>query len=191
MGKENQVWVGGIDDTIGLLRHYTGAKWENNSVSASSSLWRVWGNGPSDVWLVGSDTKSGGFVLRGNGSHFERLPFEGASLRAIWGSASDDVWVAAYSGETYHWNGSAWSDPEKIEDAKWLGIWGASSHDVWAVGFSGVVAHYDGAHWSSSRAPTDQILWSVWGSAANDVWAVGNAGTILHWNGDTWSAPKR
>src|SRR5262249_41264943 len=98
------VFVCGIADEAGLLKHYTGKTWETYPIGASGSLWEVWGSraGP-DVWMVGSDHRGRGFVLRGDGTNFDRMAFDGASLRAVWGAGPNDVWVGAYSGELYHW----------------------------------------------------------------------------------------
>jgi hypothetical protein len=139
--------------------------------------------------MVGSDTKGGGgFVLRGDGKNFDRMPFEGTSLRAIGGTGSDDVWLGAYTGELYHWDGTAWTATPALAESHLLSIWAASPKDVWAVGFDGLILHYDGDAWTRSATTSTSILWSVWGSAADDVWIVGNDGTLLHWTGHGWKS---
>ena len=189
-GAKSDVWVSGVDGSIGLLRHYTGDHWEDSAISAASSLWEAWGVGGNDVWMVGSDRMGSGkqgFVLRGDGKRFDRMPFEGGSLRAIAGTSSDDVWIGAYTGELYHWDGKAWTQAQALEgEPRVLSMWAAAPNDVWAVGFDGMVLHYDGAKWTRAKTNTNAILWSVWGSAANDVWAVGNDGARLHWDGHDW-----
>jgi hypothetical protein len=188
--SKTQAWVAGVDESIGVLRHFTGKTWEIAPISASTSLWEAWGVGSNDVWMVGSDNKGAGkqgFVLRGDGTHFDRMPFEGASLRAVGGTSSDDVWMGAYTGELYHWDGTAWSATPAIQaESHLLAIWAAAKNDVWAVGFDGLILHYDGTSWTRSSTKTQEILWSVWGSSAKDVWVVGNNGTRLHWDGRDW-----
>ena len=187
---KSEVWVSGVDHSIGLLRHFIGDKWEEVPISAATSLWEVWGFGMKDVWMVGSDSKSAGqtgFVLRGDAKNFDRFPFEGASLRAIGGSSSDDVWIGAYTGELYHWNGKEWSaTPPVAPETHLLSLWAAGAKDIWAVGFDGLILHFDGKSWTRSESNTKAILWSVWGSSPKDVWVVGNDGTRLHWNGSAW-----
>ena len=102
-GGKGEAWASGIVDNVGLLRHYNGTKWENLFISGANSLWKAWGTGPKDsVWLVGSDKQGEGFVLHGDGKNFDRMPFEGGSLRGIWGAAPDDIWVSTYDGELHH-----------------------------------------------------------------------------------------
>jgi hypothetical protein len=188
--SKTDVWISGIYENVGLLRHYNGKVWENApAISASTSLWEVWGSGPKDVWMVGSNTKGGGFVLRGDGAHFDGFPFEGGSLRGIWGSGPDDVWASAYDGVLHHWDGKAWTAAPAVplaQPGRFLGVWGAGSSDIWAVGFDGTILHYDGTAWSRSPTASTQILWSIWGSASDDVWIVGNSGTTLRWKGQGW-----
>jgi hypothetical protein len=190
-GGKGEAWASGIVDNVGLLRHYTGAKWENLFISGANSLWKAWGTGPNDVWLVGSDKKGAGFVLHGDGKNFDRMPFEGGSLRGIWGAAPDDIWVSSYDAELHHWDGHAWSIAPALPATPTrhlLSIWGAGAKDIWTVGFDGTILHYDGKLWSLAPPPSTQILWSIWGSAAKDAWIVGNGGTMLHWTGGSWVA---
>jgi hypothetical protein len=186
-GSKGEAWASGIADNVGLLRHYNGKKWENLFISGANSLWKAWGSGPKDIWLVGSDKHGAGFVLHGDGAKFDRMPFEGGSLRGVWGSAPDDVWVSSYDGQLTHWDGSAWSAAAGLPAGRFLGGWGTTAKDMWSVGFDGAILHYDGHAWVHSPATNAQILWSVWGSAADDVWIVGNGGTILHWQGRAWA----
>jgi hypothetical protein len=186
--SRSEVFISGIDGESGGVRYlHDGKAWEEHRVTASNSLWRTLVAGPKDIWMVGTDTKSKAFILRGQNDTFDRLPFEGGSLRGIYGANGDDVWVAEYSGGLHHWDGKAWANPVNVTDAHWLGMWGTDSKNVWAFGTGGMLYRYDGSAWSRVQTGTEALLWSAWGSAPNDVWIVGNEGTRLHWNGTALS----
>jgi hypothetical protein len=146
---------------------------------------------PDDVWAVGSDRQSQGFVLRGDGKRFDRVPFQGGSLRAVFGSSPSDVWVAAYDGQLQHWDGAHWDSVPVVRDTHWLSLWGSSARDVWAAGLNGLVFHFQGDGWERINTPTREVLWSVSGSAHDDVWFVGGSGTRLHWNGRAFADKGR
>jgi hypothetical protein len=124
-------------------------------------------------------------VLRGNGKHFERVPFDGESLRSIWGTGPDQVWVAAYDGPIYAWDGKTkkFTATPSPPTEKLLGLWGAGPTDIWAVGLNGGAFHYDGQGWTKKNTGTKEALWAAWGAASGDAWLVGTGSTLLHWNG--------
>ena len=136
----------------------------------------------------GSDRSGGGFVLRGNGKHFDRAPFPGKALRAVWGTASDSVWVAGYDGEIHHFNGKTWQLETTLPNAQLLNLWGSAPNDIWASGLAGAIFHSDGKTWTKVPSSTDKVLWSTWGSSSANVWAVGPEGTLLRYNGQKWRA---
>jgi hypothetical protein len=182
---KTDVWVSGIVEDVAIIRHYDGKKWDDAAVSGATSLWETWGSSARDIWAVGSDHKGKGFILRGDGKHFERLPFDGESLRSIWGTGPDQVWVAAYDGPVYAWDGKAkkWTATASPPTEKLLGLWGAGSTDIWAVGLNGGAFHYDGAVWTKQNTGTKDAFWAAWGAGSSDVWLVGTAGALRHWNG--------
>jgi hypothetical protein len=186
VGGKADVWVSGITEEFAVIRHYDGKKWDDAPVTGATSLWETWGSSGHDIWAVGTDHKGGsGFVLRGDGKHFERVPFEGESLRAVWGTGPDQVFVAAYDGPVYLWDGKTkkWTATASPPTDKVLGLWGTGATDVWAVGLNGGAYHYDGQAWTKKNVGTTQALWAAWGAGSSDAWLVGTNGLLLHWNG--------
>jgi len=183
--NKTDIWVSGIDDDVSVIRHYDGKKWDDADVSGATSLWETWGSSGTDVWMVGTDHKGQGFILQGNGKHFERLPFEGGSLRAIWGTGPNEVFVAAYDGPIYAYDGKTkkWTQSPSSPTDKLLGLWGSGSKDVWVVGLNGAAFHFDGQTWSKQKTGTSEAFWAAWGSTASDVWIVGTGGATRHWDG--------
>lgn len=187
--SKNEAWASGIDDNVGIMRHYhDGKEWEMLHIGPANSLWRTYVSSPTDVWMAGAGDKNEGFVLRGDGKKFDKVPFEGKTLRAIFGSGPNDVWIAGYDGAVNHWDGKAWTEAMNLPKAHWLNMFGFGPKDVWLVGFEGMIYHYDGAKWSQVPSGTKVILWTVWGAAPNDVWVAGNDGTFLHWDGKAFNA---
>jgi hypothetical protein len=183
----NDVWAVGGDsaDDVGTMRHWNGTKWESQEIPGSSTLWGVGGTSPGDVWMVGSSARGDGFVIHGDGKHFDANGYEGSSARAVWCARPDDVWVAPYQGALQHWNGTAWA-AATTPDGPWFRIGGSGADDVWAVGMNGVAAHLHGGAWTTPSTGTNQIVWAVWSAGPAATWAVGNGGTVLVWNGSAW-----
>lgn len=179
--SRSEVWIASIDKDSGGLRYFHDGTWEQHKITASSSLWRTFIAGPKDIWMVGTDLSAKAFILRGQNNTFDRMPFEGSSLRGIWGTSGDDVWIAEYTGALHHWDGKTWTKAISVNDAHWLGMWGLDAKNIWAFGVNGLLYHYDGKAWKPVQTGTQEILWSAWGSSPNDVWIVGNEGTRLHW----------
>jgi hypothetical protein len=183
----DEVWAVGIGsgDEGGTMRRLMGGKWENQDILGSSSLWGVGGSGPSDVWMVGDTSRGQGYVIHGDGKHFDANGYKAPTARAVWSGRPDDVWVAPYQGALQHWNGTAWTAAATPE-GPWYRMGGSGSDDVWAVGANGVTAHLHGGTWTTPATGTTEIIWSIWSSSPTSAWAVGNGGTVLFWNGSAW-----
>ena len=188
----DDVWAVGIDngDDGGYMRRWNGTKWETQNIPGSSSIWGVGGTSAHDVWMVGNSPKGEGFVIHGDGKHFDANGYKGPPARAVWCARPDDVWVAPYQGSLQHWNGTAWADAQ-TPTGTWFRMGGSGPDDVWAVGQNGAALRYhgsgDGGAWAMAPTGTNQIVWSVWSASAGLAWAVGNNGTLLRWNGSAWA----
>jgi hypothetical protein len=184
----DDIWAVGIDnDSEGAyLRRWTGGKWETQGIPGASSLWGVGGTGPTDVWMVGNTPKGEGYVIHGDGKHFDPNGYKGSPVRAVWCAGPGDVWVAPAQGPLQHWNGTAWA-AEATPDGTWYRMGGSGPDDVWAVGMNGLTAHLHGGAWTTPSTGTNQIIWSAWSTSPGHAWAVGNNGTLLLWNGTAWT----
>lgn len=150
------------------------------SAGVDANLAAVAGDGPGDLWAVGSYYKSdptSDLLL---------------TLTEHWNGTS---WSVLPSPNVPSINSSL------------SAVAVLSPADAWAVGGSGfgafdslqtLIEHWNGTSWSIVASPNvgsdTNVLWSVEAAASNDVWAVGNAGSggvgqtlIEHWNGTSWS----
>ena len=75
----DDVWAVGVDNDseAGTMRRWNGTKWESQDISGSSSLWGVGGTGPTDVWMVGNNSKGEGYVIHADGKHFDANGYKG------------------------------------------------------------------------------------------------------------------
>jgi hypothetical protein len=135
--------------------------------------------------MVGSNPKGEGYVIHGDGKHFDANGYKGPPARAVWCARPDDVWVAPYEGALQHWNGTAWA-AAPTGDGAWFRMGGSGPDDFWAAGLNGLTLHFHGGAWTTPATGTNQIVWSVWSPSPTSAWAVGNGGTLLLWNGVAW-----
>lgn len=195
--RPGKVWMSGVatDVNQGVMRFFDGGtegRWEEEGVwevavaNGSTSLWDVWGAGPTEIWSGGTSAGGGGFVVHGGGQAFDLVGYSGGAARAIWGTAGNDVWIAPYEGAMHHWDGVAWTPSPGVEVQNLIGVGGSARDDAWAVGLDGAIFHWDGASWESSFVETGRHLSSVWAAARDDAWIAGAEGTLLHWNGSEW-----
>ncbi|MFC2056451.1 WD40/YVTN/BNR-like repeat-containing protein [Chloroflexota bacterium] len=178
-----------------LFLHYDGSNWNMmERIISSRFLSGVWGNSPSDVFVVGSDLG----VWHYDGNSWSSMPdieFEDAEekfifwhkfLSAVWGSSSSDVFAVGSDGIIVHYDGSTWKKMYANNMRYFTGVWGSSSSDVFVVGSDGFILHYDGSVWERMNSGTTENLRDIWGSSSSDVFAVGSDGTILHYDGSVW-----
>ena len=170
------------------------AFWTSQAISApiSQNLSNIWGSGPSDIYVNGSN--GGFFHSTGNGiwTRIQNAAALDRNYNGIWGSAATDIYtlVADGFGENaaiLHSTGNGtWA--QVAVPTEMLDIWGSASNDVWAVGVYGTILHSAGGNvWEQSASPATSHLESVWGTSNVNAYAVGWGGTILRWDGMRWS----
>jgi hypothetical protein len=176
---------------VAVIATFASCSWQ--TVSPSTLDWRVWGSGPSDVWIT---TGSHSFKHWDGSTLQVGAPAGVFGTVGIFGYGPNDVWIAGGNGGTVdHWDGTSWAKPLlPFADAggSFYSLWGSSANDLWAVGrvyFSSLsaVSHFDGVTWSDHVPfPFTFQLNGVWGTGASDVWAVGING-IYHRGGAGWA----
>jgi hypothetical protein len=79
----------------GTLSHYDGSSWTQINPGAVTDLTRIWGSGPSDVYLVALD----GSVLHYNGNAWKTME-TGTNRRItdVWGLGATEVYLVGDSG---------------------------------------------------------------------------------------------
>jgi hypothetical protein len=185
----------------GTLLRFDGEQWRSidTGLDEGQTIWGIWGATPQDVWLVGGNaqTDGPGFVLRGDGTHFElqdlgqTLP----NLFKIWGTTPDDVYLVGDRGtviqfdgdefETQHLNpnGDAGGRVESL-----FTVAGNQSGSIVAVGgvSSGMLFESVGNSDWTSYDPHSLGLNGVAVADSGEAFAVGLEGTILHRVNNQW-----
>ncbi len=211
--SSTDVWVAGstfINNVGGAAAlHWNGAMWTSFApLNTNSSLQGVWGNGPNDVWEVGTTGLGAGAAVHWtNGfsstSGFNILTIPSVSgLTGAWGSGPNDVWASGQlvtagvaAGAVAHFDTGVWSGKAITGTTNLNAVSGTGASDVWLVGNNGIVGV---AVHITSFAATPAVMTvvnsstvrGVWAAAPNDVWAVADVptgGAVVHWNGTAWT----
>lgn len=172
--------------------------WED--VDMRPDMYDVWGSGPDNIYVVGSDRHGcgpGGTILHWNGTKWSMLPTASGlynELYDVWGSGPTDVFATvggtSYQGrEVIHYDGSGWSKTNLLGSGLMTtALWGSGPQDVYAVGWvqeaGGRVMRYDGVSWTKIVDTTEK-LYDVWGSGPDNIFFVGHKGTLIQYNGQT------
>jgi hypothetical protein len=162
--------------------HWDGTAWTPVQVG-QLSVRAMWGSGPNDLYLVGSD------VVHWDGARFTPV-FGDTKVAAsgVWGSGASDVWVVG-DGFIQHWDGAAWSKTDSPYTLR--AVWGSGPTDVWIADDKHAL-RWDGAAWSPALtlSPDPQLGFTeAWGSGDDDVWATSGdvSEGIIHFDGVSWS----
>lgn len=143
--------------------------------SGFTTLRRIWGDSPNDVWAVGQGGDQNRTIYRFDGKKWRTdmisRPF---APMAIWGSSSSDVWIAGYGGEFWHYNGISLQRWGQLEIAGCNNlaienIWGDAADNVFALGsatynntYKALFAKYDGSAWKEVSIPnTNRIFYQI------------------------------
>jgi hypothetical protein len=175
---DDDVWfVGRTDtDTDGRVYHYDGASLASVDVGSVPPLRAIWGSGPNDIFIVGSD----GAIRHFDGASWTAHDLgPDQTLMSVWGASAADVWVTGTEPAPY-------PDPEYPEFDGSSGIiyrWQPAT-GTWVLEHK-TTMYYGGAYYTS-----------IHGTDADNVWAVGAdhpAGAACsisrgdHYDGTTWS----
>jgi photosystem II stability/assembly factor-like uncharacterized protein len=187
------------------------AVWTSLKSGSTETLTAVWGSGPGDVYVTGTNYTM--LHSTDGGQTWTAQLNIGATteLDGLWGSGPNDVYAAGANPNTlgqhplvlHSINSGIFWATEGVpllqitpdNPTNFASIWGSGASDVYVVGSNYVVApaiiHSTdaGQTWNPQTAPVQSPLLGVWGSAMNDVYAVGENGTILHTvdSGQTWT----
>jgi hypothetical protein len=193
--------VGSVSGRGGFIWHFDGAEWREVALPAADmprtpdgdfpGLFKVWGNGRGDVYVVGAL----GVVLRSrSGGAFELLP-TGTTRRlfTVYGAGNTVVVVGGDSqGEILELSPSGQFVRKAPEGAPLLqGLAVAPDGTAWATGFEGDVYRRTGGRWSRvdhGQPLAVESLHAAWVDPDGGLWAVGgnvlssslDSGAILH-----------
>ena len=190
-GGNNNPDGGNADGAVTGITRITGAF--APIASASDLSFRgVWGNSPSDIYVVGVTT-----LKTYNGMRFNTTARE-ETFAAVSGAMGGEAVVVgglmgmAGGGDTgrgaiVQRNAAAWVDRVPPAMTTQLqSVYVASSTAAWAVG-TNTILRFSGTNWTNgwmgAGMPGD--LYAVHGTSATDVWATGEK--TQHWDGMTWT----
>ena len=163
---------------------------------ASLALYKVWGTGADDVWMVGSE----GLLLHGDSSGLAAASTpSNQSLYGVHGAGGVTYAVGGHSsGTILRKDGTSWVDDSPTGAPQLNGIFARSSTEAVAVGNQGAVWIRDDAGWTedSRHDPLYYDLNATWADDQGGLWAVGgqlssaplNEGFLLYFG---TSAPPR
>lgn len=184
----NGIWGRGANEIYafgngGRVRRYNGNRWSLQTTGTVSALYGASAIGEATL-VVGEDGTS---IRNASGNFRPEAERRNRAIQAVWGASPDEAWAVGASGSILQWDGSVWSEVERVVTANLVAVTGTAADDIWAVGQAGTVLHYDGARWRGVVNPANAELLAVWPLSATDVFAVGREGTIIRYDGISWS----
>lgn len=137
-----------------------------------ASLFKVWGSGPSDVYVVGEGGTiwhrgAGGWVLEAE------APLVKANLLTVSGCSRGDLFAVG-ARTVMHGDGASWSPLELTLSGMVNGVSCGASGDVVLVGSGGLKMRREGGRWVDDfEQQPFADLHSAYASADGSFWAVG------------------
>lgn len=168
--------VGGLGRAAGFVWRFDGTSWSELALPADfggQSLFKVWGTGPGDAWIVGTD----GAVLHWDGSALRTV--DAGTTRTLFTVHAIDGAVAAVGGAgsgvlVQRDADGVWHDvaPELVPQL--FGVFLTEEGGA-AVGINGTFVRREGATWTIEETGLDlaETLHSVWIDPDGGVWAAG------------------
>jgi hypothetical protein len=183
------IWTVGGDITgnaDGVILHWDGVSWgeafatpREGTPGGPRQAFKVWGSGPSDVWVVGTFA----LVMHWDGAVWESFPppvYETTTLTTVSGTGPDGVWMVGGPGNARvaHWDGTTLTDdtppPQDIVPG-FNGVYASSTHGVVACGESGSIYWRADTGWEADprAVATEWAFHACWIDDEGSVWAVG------------------
>lgn len=137
-----KVWGTGPNNVFavgssGLMMHYDGSEWVQQSVGTTQDLISLWGRSADDILAVGG--RSNGVVARYDGASWTSRTLEGVGgLNGVWMDADGAATAVGNFATAVHFDPGTWvAEPEPIDSYLVLhGVWGVSDGPRWSVGGS-------------------------------------------------------
>jgi hypothetical protein len=142
-------------------------------LTATQSLWKVWGASASDVWMVGTAA----IALHWDGDAFTQQSLGGGeSLFTVHHGGERFAAVGGFAtGLLFENGGAEWESIAGSEPLPPLvGVALGSDGSGYAVGNFGAFVERDGSTWGEATGPaTDETLHAIWIDPDGGLWAVG------------------
>ncbi|MBM4172720.1 MAG: hypothetical protein FJ214_12685, partial [Ignavibacteria bacterium] len=131
-----------------------------------TSLIRIWGSGPDNIWAIGPGGDLGKTIYHYDGVNWKTDGISRPiSPLSVFGFNAYDVWLGGGDGRIWQLDGNIWKQIVQFyrPREKVIGfseIWGDSPSNIFATGYSGyeesrtaVIAHYKEAKWKLLEFP--------------------------------------
>jgi PKD repeat protein len=126
----------------GRIFHYNGEKWETefNDGEAETSLYSIWGNTPSDIYVAGST----GLILQSNGTSWLGVSSSTTQkLYSVFGSSASNIFAVGVQGTIVHNKGAGFVAENFNTTSDLFGVWTSPDGSVaYAVGTDGMILKY-------------------------------------------------
>lgn len=158
-----------------------GDTWEQapgfpSALTDTDALWKVWGRGANDVWLVGSAGK----LLHWDGAAFTQSSAgTGEALFTVHANSTHFAAVGGFgTGKLLMNDGSGWTNASPPGASSLIGVW-LTEQGGFAVGQYGTVFSRTDTTWTEvgTGFSLSESLHSVWVDPSGGVWAAG--GNVL------------
>ena len=158
-------------------------------MTKTSTLYAVWGSGPTDVYVVGGNGTVGHFNGRkpATQSWFKDMTSGTITYHGLWGTGPKDVFAVGESGIIRRFDGEMFKAQTSGTTSSFRTIWGTGFTGVYALGEFGT-ALVNGRTtspntWAAVKPGSKATFLGAWGSSSKSFIVVGSGGTILRFDG--------
>lgn len=172
--------------SLGLLRRYDGAEWQELITGPRVRLRGIWSDGGARILACGG----GGTLLRRTAGGWSEEHHGSLNLNWIFGRPGGCAWLAGAQGRLMRDCGAGFETVPLSADIKGdlLAGYAADEDDVFVAGDK-VILRGSAAGFAKMTIPVEARFTSMWGSSASNVWVTGE-GTpppLLHFDGNVWT----
>ncbi len=186
---DGEVFFGGAGGQILRLRDN---RFEKVGTPGGSTVFGLWGSSPTDLWAVGGDGSSSGFVWRSSGGDFRAetgLPpgsTDAQSVFKVWGRSPTDVTLVGTGGLILRFNGTGYLADASPTTRTLFTTHVAGERAAAVGGFgSGVLLENEGSGWQDRTPEGAKQLIGVWLTEQGGM-AVGANGYVVERQASGW-----
>jgi hypothetical protein len=188
--KDGPVFMGGSN---GMILRYENGEFQKMETPGTDTVFGIWGIAPDNLWAVGGNATTGGFVWRYDGTSWkpaEGLPAglaDSYSIFKIFGRGNNDVWIIGTGGIAIHYDGTKFEQAPSGTTRNLFTVHSDGQRFAAVGGFgSGVIVENDGTGWKNVTPPNTPHVVGVYLSGNGFGYAAGAEGTIVRRDGSGW-----